>query len=476
MPTMQTSLGTGVLHRRGFGSADPSAARRPARPHRLRRRARRTHAGPTRADAGLARSRRVSPAHRTAARRSIRRSTRRIRRPTGPEQSRRRRQLRRRIRSVPAGARTTRAGLGPGARQYRRFHTPQRVHPLHLRRDGATGSGQSGVPGASSVRTCRPRTPPTRRSCIVWWPRQDRDGAKTAAALWKSFTEPGHDLRMRAARIAAPVLITWGARISPLRSAGARRCRPRFPVRRSRRCRPDTSCSRPSRRHGWTPSCRSWMPRTGCRNGRTRLVYSAAGRTEAEPGVSITRPAPADLRRVSFGCPSRPVPLLIHTAGVLASRAPEGFRERDPIVMKQSPARARRVAATASADPRSASTACGRHPRSPVTLRRDSSSPWRHHGRGREADTAAHQAARSLDRREFVDVGHVAHHEARLARTLNSGVSRTRGRGGVDDQERARRPGDGQPPHPIGRQTRLSGGHRVRSVARPAQTGSATRW
>jgi len=38
------------------------------------------------------------------------------------------------------------------------------------------------------------------------------DGARTAAALWKSFTDPGHDLRSRAAQIAAPVLITWGAR------------------------------------------------------------------------------------------------------------------------------------------------------------------------------------------------------------------------------------------------------------------------
>jgi pimeloyl-ACP methyl ester carboxylesterase len=36
-------------------------------------------------------------------------------------------------------------------------------------------------------------------------------GARTAAALWKSFTEPGHDLRTRAAQITAPVLITWGA-------------------------------------------------------------------------------------------------------------------------------------------------------------------------------------------------------------------------------------------------------------------------
>ncbi|HEX2286611.1 MAG TPA: alpha/beta hydrolase [Mycobacterium sp.] len=38
------------------------------------------------------------------------------------------------------------------------------------------------------------------------------DGAKTVAALWKSFTEPGHDLRARASQIGAPVLITWGAK------------------------------------------------------------------------------------------------------------------------------------------------------------------------------------------------------------------------------------------------------------------------
>lgn len=37
-------------------------------------------------------------------------------------------------------------------------------------------------------------------------------GAKIAAALWKSFTEPGHDLRARAADITVPVLITWGAK------------------------------------------------------------------------------------------------------------------------------------------------------------------------------------------------------------------------------------------------------------------------
>jgi pimeloyl-ACP methyl ester carboxylesterase len=37
-------------------------------------------------------------------------------------------------------------------------------------------------------------------------------GARVAAALWKSFTEPGHDLRTRAAQISVPVLITWGAK------------------------------------------------------------------------------------------------------------------------------------------------------------------------------------------------------------------------------------------------------------------------
>ena len=37
-------------------------------------------------------------------------------------------------------------------------------------------------------------------------------GARTAAALWRSFAEPEHDLRPRAAQIKAPVLITWGAK------------------------------------------------------------------------------------------------------------------------------------------------------------------------------------------------------------------------------------------------------------------------
>lgn len=36
-------------------------------------------------------------------------------------------------------------------------------------------------------------------------------GARTGAALWRSFTEPAHDLRDRAGAITVPVLITWGA-------------------------------------------------------------------------------------------------------------------------------------------------------------------------------------------------------------------------------------------------------------------------
>ncbi|MBB5160972.1 alpha/beta fold hydrolase [Mycobacterium sp. AZCC_0083] len=38
------------------------------------------------------------------------------------------------------------------------------------------------------------------------------DGSRTAAALWRSFTDPGHDLRQRADAITAPVLITWGTK------------------------------------------------------------------------------------------------------------------------------------------------------------------------------------------------------------------------------------------------------------------------
>lgn len=37
-------------------------------------------------------------------------------------------------------------------------------------------------------------------------------GARTGAALWRSFTQPAHDLRAAANAITAPVLITWGAK------------------------------------------------------------------------------------------------------------------------------------------------------------------------------------------------------------------------------------------------------------------------
>ena len=36
------------------------------------------------------------------------------------------------------------------------------------------------------------------------------DGLRTAAALWRSFATPGHDLRGRAAELTVPTLIVWG--------------------------------------------------------------------------------------------------------------------------------------------------------------------------------------------------------------------------------------------------------------------------
>ena len=38
------------------------------------------------------------------------------------------------------------------------------------------------------------------------------EGASIAAALWRSFLHPGHDLRSRARDIKAPVLLVWGTR------------------------------------------------------------------------------------------------------------------------------------------------------------------------------------------------------------------------------------------------------------------------
>jgi pimeloyl-ACP methyl ester carboxylesterase len=39
-----------------------------------------------------------------------------------------------------------------------------------------------------------------------------KPGAEVAAAIWRSFNDPRHDLRARAAQITAPTLVTWGVR------------------------------------------------------------------------------------------------------------------------------------------------------------------------------------------------------------------------------------------------------------------------
>jgi pimeloyl-ACP methyl ester carboxylesterase len=43
-----------------------------------------------------------------------------------------------------------------------------------------------------------------------------REGARTAAELWRSFATPGHDLRDRAGEVKAPTLIFWGAKDTAL--------------------------------------------------------------------------------------------------------------------------------------------------------------------------------------------------------------------------------------------------------------------
>jgi pimeloyl-ACP methyl ester carboxylesterase len=65
-----------------------------------------------------------------------------------------------------------------------------------------------------SVRAYMRATNPTDKAVVARVAARVKtaEGARTAAALWKSFTEPGHDLRARAAKITAPVLITWGAK------------------------------------------------------------------------------------------------------------------------------------------------------------------------------------------------------------------------------------------------------------------------
>jgi pimeloyl-ACP methyl ester carboxylesterase len=40
---------------------------------------------------------------------------------------------------------------------------------------------------------------------------KEPDGARAAAAIWRSFADPGHDLRARAEELKAPTLLVWGA-------------------------------------------------------------------------------------------------------------------------------------------------------------------------------------------------------------------------------------------------------------------------
>ena len=65
-----------------------------------------------------------------------------------------------------------------------------------------------------SVRAYMRAKNPTDRAIVdrVVARSKTTEGARTAAALWKSFTEPGHELRERASEITAPGLITWGAK------------------------------------------------------------------------------------------------------------------------------------------------------------------------------------------------------------------------------------------------------------------------
>ena len=68
--------------------------------------------------------------------------------------------------------------------------------------------------GPLSVRAYMHARTPAERAMVsrVVATARTADGSRTAAALWRSFTEPGHDLRQRADGISAPVLITWGTK------------------------------------------------------------------------------------------------------------------------------------------------------------------------------------------------------------------------------------------------------------------------
>ena len=90
------------------------------------------------------------------------------------------------------------------------------------------------------------------------------------------------------------------------------------------------SCSRPSLRRGWPWCCHSSTPRMGCVKAYPRSELRLA--PDANPSQLCRLPAQ---HQPTFGAlrlagPSRPVPLLIHSAGVRASSVPPGLRRRDP--------------------------------------------------------------------------------------------------------------------------------------------------
>ena len=107
-----------------------------------------------------------------------------------------RRQLGRRLRRLPVGAGATRACRRPGARQHRR------LHPAQCRSPGSFCAvmGRPSVVKAvfpAFVRAYMRAKNPTDEAVVdrVVARAKTDAGARTAAALWNSFTEPGHDLR-----------------------------------------------------------------------------------------------------------------------------------------------------------------------------------------------------------------------------------------------------------------------------------------
>jgi pimeloyl-ACP methyl ester carboxylesterase len=77
-----------------------------------------------------------------------------------------------------------------------------------------------GIPAVSRIlqphlvpRYMKPRNDHDRRVAEHARARARTDeGSRVAAALWRSFSRPGYDLRGQASRITAPVLLAWGER------------------------------------------------------------------------------------------------------------------------------------------------------------------------------------------------------------------------------------------------------------------------